>query len=80
MTTFLSLMISPIALKPLTPIDRASSAVSSSIDVAGPVHSPEAKLAKKGKGKEAKLAYTGNVLTENRNGFVVEAERRGADP
>src|SRR5215475_172755 len=28
---------------------------------------PEAKLAKKGKGKEAKLAYTGNVMTENRN-------------
>src|SRR5262249_51142459 len=37
---------------------------------------PEAKLAKKGKGKEAKLAYTGNVMTENRNGFVVEAELR----
>src|SRR5262249_60555753 len=36
---------------------------------------PEAKLAKKGKGKEAKLAYTGN-MTENRNGFVVEAELR----
>jgi len=27
---------------------------------------PEAKLSKKGKGKEAKLAYTGNVMTENR--------------
>jgi len=37
---------------------------------------PEAKLVKKGKGKEAKLAYTGNVMTENRNGFVVEAELR----
>src|SRR6266571_5047462 len=37
---------------------------------------PEAKLSKKGKGKEAKLAYTGNVMTENRNGFVVEAELR----
>jgi hypothetical protein len=37
---------------------------------------PEDKLAKKGKGKEAKLAYTGNVMTENRNGFVVEAELR----
>jgi autotransporter-associated beta strand protein len=37
---------------------------------------PEAKLAKKGKGKEAKLAYTGHVMTENRNGFVVEAELR----
>ena len=39
-------------------------------------HGPEAKLSKKGKGKEAKLAYTGNVMTENRNGFVVEAELR----
>ena len=39
---------------------------------------PEAKLSKKGKGKEAKLAYTGNVMTENRNGFVVEAELRQA--
>jgi hypothetical protein len=37
---------------------------------------PEAKLSKKGKGKEAKLAYTGNVMTENRNGFVVQAELR----
>jgi hypothetical protein len=37
---------------------------------------PEAKLSKKGKGKEAQLAYTGNVMTENRNGFVVEAELR----
>ena len=35
---------------------------------------PEAKLYKKGKGKEAKLSYIGNVMTENRNGFVVEAE------
>jgi hypothetical protein len=37
---------------------------------------PEARLSRKGKGKEAKLAYTGNVMTENRNGFVVEAELR----
>ena len=37
---------------------------------------PEAKLYKKGKGKEAKLSYIGNILTENRNGFVVEAELR----
>ena len=32
---------------------------------------PEALLAKKGKGKEAKLCYAGHVLIENRNGFVV---------
>src|ERR1700685_3229792 len=37
---------------------------------------PQAKLSKKGKGKEAKLAYTGNIMTENGNGFVVEAELR----
>lgn len=35
---------------------------------------PEAKLAKKGKGKEAKLSYTGHVLMENRNGLAVDAE------
>ena len=39
---------------------------------------PEAKLYKKGKGKEAKLSYIGNIMTENRNGFVVEAELRQA--
>jgi transposase len=35
---------------------------------------PEAKLAKKGKGKEAKLSYTGHVLMENRNGLAVDVE------
>lgn len=35
---------------------------------------PEARLAKKGKGKEAKLCFTGHAITENRNGLVVEAE------
>ena len=33
---------------------------------------PEALLAKKGKGKEAKLSFLGHVLMENRNGLVVE--------
>jgi hypothetical protein len=33
----------------------------------------EARLYRKGKGKEAKLSYIGNALTENRHG-VVEAE------
>jgi hypothetical protein len=37
---------------------------------------PDAKLYRKGKGKEAKLSYIGNVMTENRNGFVVEADLR----
>ena len=32
---------------------------------------PEAKLARKGKGKEAKLSYSGHVLMENRNGLAV---------
>jgi IS5 family transposase len=35
---------------------------------------PEAGLFKKGKGREAKLAYMGHVLMENRNGLVVDAE------
>ena len=33
---------------------------------------PEALLAKKGRGKEARLCFTGNVLMENRNGMVVD--------
>jgi len=32
---------------------------------------PESLLARKGKGKEAKLSYTGHALVENRNGLVV---------
>ena len=34
---------------------------------------PEAMLCRKSKGKEAKLAYPGHVLMENRNGLVVSA-------
>ena len=34
---------------------------------------PEAKLARKGEGKEAKLSYSGNLLVENRNGLIVDA-------
>src|SRR5206468_4212794 len=34
----------------------------------------DARLARKGGGHEAKLAYCGNVLIENRNGLVVDAE------
>jgi transposase/IS5 family transposase len=33
---------------------------------------PEAMLARKGKGKEAKLSFAGHVLIENRNGLVVD--------
>jgi transposase len=35
---------------------------------------PDAMLAKKGAGKEAKLSYSGHVLMENRNGLVAEVE------
>jgi len=34
---------------------------------------PEAKLARKSEGKEAKLSYSGNLLVENRNGLIVNA-------
>jgi transposase len=35
---------------------------------------PDALLARKGNGKEAKLSYSGNLLVENRNGLIVNAE------
>jgi transposase len=35
---------------------------------------PEAQLARKGDGKESKLSYCGNLLVENRNGLIVDAE------
>jgi len=35
---------------------------------------PNAKMARKGKGKEAKLSYNGNLLVENRNGLIVNSE------
>jgi len=40
---------------------------------------PEALLARKGAGKEAKLSYCGNVLMENRNGLVADVETMQAD-
>jgi transposase len=33
----------------------------------------EAKLARKGEGKESKLSYSGNLLVENRNGLIMDA-------
>lgn len=48
---------------------------------------PDARLARKGKGKEAKLSYSAHALMENRNGLIVDlqidladgrAERRNA--
>jgi transposase len=35
---------------------------------------PEARLARKGSGKEAKLSYAGHALMENRNGLLVDLE------
>src|SRR6478735_5894135 len=35
---------------------------------------PDALLARKGSGKEAKLSYNGNLLVENRNGLIVTTE------
>jgi hypothetical protein len=40
---------------------------------------PEARLYKKGKGKEAKLCFMGHALMENRNGLIVDAEMTCAD-
>lgn len=41
-------------------------------DTHGSVTDPDAKLYRKGPTKEAKLAYLGHTLMENRNGFIVE--------
>jgi transposase len=35
---------------------------------------PDAMLARKGAGREAKLSYNGNLLVENRNGLIVTTE------
>jgi len=35
---------------------------------------PDALLARKGKGKESKLSYSGNLLVDNREGLIVDAE------
>lgn len=40
---------------------------------------PQARLFRKGRGKEAKLCYMGHVLTENRNGLVVDVALTSAD-
>jgi transposase len=34
---------------------------------------PEARLMRKGRQQEARLCYSGHLLTENRNGFIVDA-------
>jgi transposase len=39
---------------------------------------PDARLARKARGKEARLCYSASVLMENRNGLLVDAEVRHA--
>ena len=43
------------------------------------VTDPDARLYRKGKGKEAKLCYMGHALMENRHGLVVDADLTRAD-
>lgn len=38
----------------------------------GSVTDPDARLARKGEGKEARLSYLGHVMIDNRNGLVVD--------
>jgi IS5 family transposase len=40
---------------------------------------PDAKLTRKGKGKEAKLSYSAHALIENRNGLVIDLQMDVAD-
>jgi hypothetical protein len=40
---------------------------------------PEARLARKGKGKEAKLCYSANALVENRNSLIIDFQVEPAD-
>lgn len=40
---------------------------------------PEAKLYKKGSGKEAKLSFSLNILTDNRHGLILDACLENAD-
>jgi hypothetical protein len=35
---------------------------------------PECMLARKSEGKKSRLSYSGNLLVENRNGLIVDAE------
>ncbi len=48
-------------------------------DTHASVTDPDARLYRKGKGKEAKLCFMGHALMENRSGFVVDAELTHAD-
>jgi len=41
-----------------------------------PTTGPDARLMRKGKGREAELSYLANVLMENRNGLVIGSDVR----
>jgi len=43
------------------------------------VTDPQAQMARKGPGKESKLAFCGNALMDNRNGLLLDIEVRKAD-
>jgi transposase len=43
-------------------------------DTHASITDPDSRLARKGAGKESKLAYLANVLMENRNGLIVDTE------
>jgi hypothetical protein len=71
-----------------TPSDGATKDRNAEVDFHGEKRSnqthvsvtdPDARLYRKGKGKEAKLCYMGHALMENRHGLVVDADLTRAD-
>jgi transposase len=73
---------------PVTPGDHPSKDRNAEINFHGSKRSnethasvtdPDARLYRKGEGKEAKLCYMGHALMENRNGLIVDATFTRAD-
>jgi len=71
------------SFKPASPVDDDSDDSGSGENFHGEKRSnaahesstdPDARLYRKGKGNEAKLSFMGHLLTENRNGLIVDAE------
>jgi len=56
------------------PDDPGNPTVKRSNQTHASITDPDALLARKGSGKEAKLSYSGHVLMENRNGLVADVE------
>jgi transposase len=73
------------ACEPAAPVDKGRNAEvdfhgqKRSNETHGSVTDPDARLYRKGEGKEAKLCYMGHALMENRSGLVVEASLSRAD-